>query len=175
MADRLVSIVDVEAMLDHPGLEARRLHRIWAARQPVLKSIPRDGGSPSVSVTDEGPIPWLQESVEMPRLFVRRAIDAGEFLLACDVAREALRFYRNDVELQQSLAQALVRLGSIDEARTILGRLEARRALTARALCRNLCLLGDTFLDEALATEVREEREAALRSALSAYQRASRR
>ena len=166
------SIRDIEASLDHGSVDARRLYEIWELRQPVTRPSRTQRGAAAES-TERELLPWLQESVELSRLFVRRALATGEFLLACDAAREALGLFRSDVELQQSLARALVRLGSVAEAQQVLRGLETNQQLTARALAETLCLIGDIFFGEALGAESDTARAANLRSALESYRRAS--
>lgn len=167
----LASVADVEACLEQSGVDVRRLHDIWEGRQPVPRPAGKDGAATAVAA-ERAALAWLQESVELPRLFVRRAIAAGEFLLACDAAREALHLYRRDVELRQLLARALVRVGSVDEARSILRDLVSSAQLTARARAQTLGLLGDISLDDAFAADGDGERDIKLRGALESYRRA---
>ena len=105
--------------------------------------------------------------------FVRAALEAGEFLLAGEAARAALQAHPRDPDLRRALAQALARLGAAAEARGILAELERAGGLSAAALGEVLCLRGDISRQEAQDASFDEAREAALREALDAYERAA--
>ncbi len=158
------------AILARPAVSAQQLHALW--RDGL-----RDGSTPPGRTNDSPVSPagrLLQEAVPVARAFTRAAIDAGEFLLAGEAARAALRTHPGDPELRRSLAQTLARLGSVAEARWILRELEGDVALAAPDLGDVLRLSGDLSLQEAQDATFGEAREAALRAALDSFERAER-
>ncbi len=158
-----------EAILGRPGVSAQELHALW--RDGLTDGAPERGRSDSLG----SPARKIGEaSAAVARAFVRAAIECGEFLLAGEAARAALRTHPGDPELRRFLAQALARLGSIAEARWILRELEREPALAETALRDVLRLSGDLSLQDAIEATFGEAREAAVGAALEAYQRAER-
>jgi class 3 adenylate cyclase len=159
----------LEERLRQGLLRPQELYELWRSQRPVpALSHETSAASPPPG----GVAPWMQSRALVGR-FVERAIEVGEFLLACDAARHALQLHPGDIALQQGLAAALARLGVTDEARQILRTLAAADGLAPADVCRTHLLTGDIMLREARAAEFDEARHAALRAALEAYALAS--
>jgi class 3 adenylate cyclase/tetratricopeptide (TPR) repeat protein len=116
----LEDLYDIQAELESGHVSIRDLHTLYERRQPVLE---KKSGKPAGAAKQ---IPWLQESAANARLFTRCALAKEEFLLVCEVAREALRHWeaKRDpdnitdlVKVRINYASALARLGFPHEAR----------------------------------------------------------
>lgn len=150
MTKAIQSAGDVCSILDAEPTR-RDLRELWAARARVR---------------------WLENGAEPCRAFVRRALHSGAFFLATDAARAGLRSYDDDLELRQGLAIALLRLGSVIEARRSFESVLHRRNPRDPDYGRALQLVGDCFYYEALAAGAGELRAADLRSSLHCYEQA---
>jgi class 3 adenylate cyclase/tetratricopeptide (TPR) repeat protein len=116
----LEDLYDIHADLEAGDVSIRDLHTLYERRQPVLE---RKSGKLAGAAKQ---IPWLQESASNARLFTRCALAKEEYLLVCEVAREALSHWEakrdpdNNTDLVKvriNYAAALARLGFPHEAR----------------------------------------------------------
>jgi tetratricopeptide (TPR) repeat protein len=106
---------------------------------------------------------WLHD-VETARAIVKRALDLGEFVLACEVAREGLKLFPKDLLLRQRQVIALAQMGSIRSAQKLLDSMIADGAADSETLS----LLGRTWKDDWLASRDAE----VLKRSRDAYERA---
>jgi class 3 adenylate cyclase len=164
----------IRATLERGSLDARELHEIWDLREPIAR--PTAGPSGTVATVDAGAprLPWLEDS-SLAVEFVRRALEAGEHLLACDAAQEGLRRHRGSIALRQALARGLAGLGSSVEALRILDDIGAAGGLPADVEAHNLLLTGALHLESAQAAAEPQARAGDLRLALTTLCRASER
>ncbi len=117
------SSADIEEALTSGAVSVRDLYAIWEQREPVPEAIPAKG---SVAAGADAPhIAWLQENLSLAHQFTKRALEKEEFLLVCDMAREALRLLPDAdpnkqtelVRVRIDYARALTRLGFTRDAR----------------------------------------------------------
>ena len=123
-------------------LGASELQQIWQARTLV---------------------PWLQD-LDITRAFVKKALNKGELILACDAASDGLAIFPSDLLLRQRYAIALAQMNSTRKAQRLLEAIVA----SGGADSETLSLLGRTWKDEWLA----RAEPAALQRALESYQSA---
>lgn len=108
---------------------------------------------------------WMGDA-EAVRDFVRRALSAGEFLLAHDVAHSAVgEFYPDDDWLKQRMALALAQMGSTTRAQQILLGLVAGKPPNRETLS----ILGRTYKDQWVSNPSNEQ---SLRQSFDSYTRA---
>ena len=114
---------DIEEALGSGAVSVRDLYAIWEQREPVPEAIAVKG---AVATGADAPhIAWLQEKISLARRFTQRALEKEEFLLVCDVAREAFRLLPDAdpnkqtelVRVRIDYARALCRLGFTRDAR----------------------------------------------------------
>jgi class 3 adenylate cyclase/tetratricopeptide (TPR) repeat protein len=110
-----------------------------------------------------GRIAWLGE-IRIVRLFLKRALDCGELILASDAAREALKLYPEDLFLRQRRALIFAQMGATRKAQELLEALLEEGVSDAETLS----LLGRTYKDEWLTRHNTE----ALQRATDHYRRA---
>ena len=117
------SAADIEEALTSGAVSVRDLYAIWEQREPVPEAAPAKG---SIATGADAPhIAWLQEKISLARRFTQRALEKEEFLLVCDVAREAFRLLPDAdpnkqtelVRVRIDYARALCRLGFTRDAR----------------------------------------------------------
>jgi class 3 adenylate cyclase/tetratricopeptide (TPR) repeat protein len=108
-------------------------------------------------------VPWLRDA-GIAGAFVKRALNIGELILACDAARDALAIFPSDLLLRQRYAIALAQMNSTRKAQRLLESIVASDGPDSETLS----LLGRTWKDEWLA----RADPAALQRALECYQRA---
>lgn len=114
---------------------------------------------------------WKRRAEWMPDInavheFVRRALSAGEFLMAYDAACTAVgELYPDDIWLKQRMALALAQMGSATRAQEILAPLAAKAPPNRETLS----ILGRTFKDQWYANP---SNELCLRQAFDCYSRA---
>ncbi len=142
----------------------------------TLKSIVHFGGNiePPRTIHDSGSIDYALETWvpgRMPpgrydeyRDLGKRANEKGQSLLACDIASEGLGFWIGDPALLQTKALALARMGSAEQARTLLSELagtddEETAGISARTF-------KDLWLRTGDAADLRQARD----NYLNAYQ-----
>ncbi len=104
----------------------------------------------------------------LPRVheFVRRALSAGEFLMAYDAACAAVaEFHPDDDWLKQRMALALAQMGSATRAQAILTPLAAKDPPNRETLS----ILGRTYKDQWCANPANEQ---CLRQSFDCYNRA---
>ena len=95
----------------------------------VVSDLPKAKNAPSAAVALHEL--WKRRAEWMPDVaavhdFVRRALSAGEFLMAYDGARAAVgEFHPDDDWLKQRMALALAQMGSATRAQEILTALAA--------------------------------------------------
>lgn len=97
--------------------------------------------------------------------FVRRALSAGEFLMAYDAAGAAGEFHPDDDWLKQRMALALAQMGSATRAQAILTPLAAKDPPNRETLS----ILGRTYKDQWCANPANEQ---CLRQSFDCYNRA---
>jgi class 3 adenylate cyclase/tetratricopeptide (TPR) repeat protein len=114
---------------------------------------------------------WSRRAEWMPDVaavhdFVRRALSAGEFLIAHDAARAAVgEFHPDDDWLKQRMALALAQMGSATRAQEILTPLVANKPPNRETLS----ILGRTYKDQWCANPSNEH---FLRQSFDCYNRA---
>src|SRR5450759_4754250 len=114
---------------------------------------------------------WSRRAEWMPDVaavhdFVRRALSAGEFLIAHDAARAAVgEFHPDDDWLKQRMALALAQMGSATRAQEILRPLVANKPPNRETLS----ILGRTYKDQWCANPSNEH---FLRQSFDCYNRA---
>lgn len=87
---------------------------------------------------------WMSDATAVHD-FVRRALSAGEFLMAYDIARDAINgSHPDDVWLKQRMALALAQMGSAARAQEILIPLSADKLPNRETLG----ILGRTYKDQ---------------------------
>src|SRR4051812_2249236 len=84
------TVNDIEEALRSDRLTVRDLHTAFEQRQPVREGASKPAGAEAVSTLQ---IPWLQSTPSSAAEFTARALQKEEFLLVCDVAREALQHW----------------------------------------------------------------------------------
>lgn len=167
------SIGEVAALLAEESISPRTLHRIWEQRRPILE--------PKAAAKEEKgavQIPWLQGDPGLVLKFARRALEAEEFLMVCDLAHEVERLPRMSdqpyppglFEIRMMHARALAHLGSTDEARSLLEGAGKQSPLEFQAEV--FSLLGDVVREESHLIPGRAARIETLKEALSFYVRA---
>lgn len=130
---------------------------------PKAKNAP----SPTVALHEL----WKQRDEWMPDLtavhqFVRRALSAGEFLMAYDAAGAAVdEFHPDDDWLKQRMALALAQMGSATRAQAILTPLAAKDPPNRETLS----ILGRTYKDQWCANPANKH---PLRQSFDCYNRA---
>ena len=145
-----------------PGWKAGRLTK------PV-SDLPKDKKAPSAAVALHQL--WKQRDEWMPDLtavhdFVRRALSAGEFLLAYDAAGVAVgEFHPDDDWLKQRMALALAQMGSATRAQAILTPLAAKEPPNRETLS----ILGRTYKDQWCANPANQH---SLQQSFDCYNRA---
>src|SRR5450759_3892725 len=108
---------------------------------------------------------WMSDATAVHD-FVRRALSAGEFLMAYDAARAAVgEFHPEDDWLKQRLALALAQMGSATRAQEILLPLVANKPPNRETLS----ILGRTYKDQWCANPSNEH---FLRQSFDCYNRA---
>jgi len=88
------NLADIEAALQGGRLPVRALHEIWEHRQPVPEP-PTKKPAPG-RIADGRQVPWIQADRVSAARFSKQALDAEEFLLVCDAAREILRHWERE-------------------------------------------------------------------------------
>jgi class 3 adenylate cyclase/tetratricopeptide (TPR) repeat protein len=119
----LNSLDDVHDALATSKISAADLYRIFEQRQPVPEARRLSKGK-----VTQRQISWLQDDPNLAVQFTKRALEKEEFLLVCDVAKEAIRYLADGspqertqlVRIKMNYATALTRLGFTREARQIL-------------------------------------------------------
>lgn len=96
----LPTIEEIREKLNASKVEAGALQHFWRSRAKV---------------------PWLQEK-PLAQRFVKRALQQGELILACDSAKESLEVHQDDPAILRILANALAEMGSTRKARVMLRR-----------------------------------------------------
>lgn len=147
----------IEETLDSTDLKARDLYDIFELRRPVPDPGMQDKDRRSRGLTQQ--IPWIQASVELALNFMEKALEHEEFLLVCDVAREALRHWKGAnpedgaglVKVRMNYARALTRLGYTEKARDELEPCageEFRRQLSKQQRVDIFLQLGEIMREE---------------------------
>jgi hypothetical protein len=127
-------------------------------------------------------IPWLDD-LSLAQRFTAHAVRKQEFLLVLDASREILRRRLNSdandgtrlVRVRMDYATALLRLGSVREARLELEPCVApgfQPALGRKLKCDILLQLGNTLREEWLAVADRAAQIGTAQQALGFYRRA---
>src|SRR5436190_19483985 len=114
----------------------------------VVSDLPKAKNSPSPTVALHElwrlRTEWMPDSTTVHE-FVRRALSAGEFLMAYDAARAAVgEFHPEDDWLKQRMALALAQMGSATRAQEILIPLVANKPPNRETLS----ILGRTYKDQ---------------------------
>lgn len=136
-----VLLPDISKAKDAPG-NAVALHDLWKRRTE-----------------------WMPDAAAVHD-FVRRALSAGEFLIAYDAAHSAVaEFHPEDDWLKQRMALALAQVGSTTRAQEILLRLVANRPPNRETLS----ILGRTYKDQWVSNPSNEQ---CLRQSFESYNRA---
>lgn len=168
------NISEIEGALRGASIQPRTLHQIWEQRRPVPELQAAKKGE-----TNLVQIPWIQNDSELALLFAKRALEAEEFLLLCDLGREVERLAppldKEDsvarLRVRMLHAKALAQLGSTREARSLLES-NIPQALGARLRAELLSLVGDIIREESHHVASRAARLEALREALNYYSKA---
>lgn len=138
------------------------------ARKNSVSDSPKAKNAPNAVALHEL---WKQHDEWMPDLtavheFVRRALSAGEFLMAYDAAGAAVsEFHPDDDWLKQRMALALAQMGSAIRAQAILTPLAAKDPPNRETLS----ILGRTYKDQWCANPSNEQ---CLRQSFDCYNRA---
>lgn len=171
------SIDEIESALAESHWESAALYELWQVRQPVMNGAERGRGA------NPGQLAWLHEP-ELAERFIRRALDAEDFLLVCDSAQEALRLESgwDDAEARQhfasvrlSYAHALTRIGATSPAKLqIECLLDPTRSkhLSKMTRAKISAALGDIEREESHHVIGAAGRRRRLERALEHYQRA---
>ncbi len=135
----------------------------------VVSELPKAKNAPSAAVAMhelwKGRAEWMPD-VTAVHDFVRRALSAGEFLMAYDAARAAVdEFHPDDDWLKQRIALALAQMGSATRAQDILRPLAANNPPNRETLS----ILGRTYKDQWCANPSNEH---CLRQSFDCYNRA---
>ena len=134
-----------------------------------MSDLPKAKNAPSAAVALHEL--WKQRDEWMPdptavHEFVRRALSAGEFLMAYDAACGAVsEFHPDDDWLKQRMALALAQMGSATRAQAILTPLAAKDPPNRETLS----ILGRTYKDQWCASPVNQHY---LRQSFDCYNRA---
>ena len=177
------SVGDVRELLFAGRPTSRNLHEIWADRQPVSAA---DAGAnlaamELASAATNRQIAWLQQDAGLAAAFSNWALAREEFLLVCDVAAEAIDYWRQrpcaDSQalplVRMNRAAALVRLGATVPARAELGRLLQDAPLLSKPFQANSwSLLGEVALEESLYSGTRCGRLLLIEEGLQFFERA---
>jgi class 3 adenylate cyclase/tetratricopeptide (TPR) repeat protein len=135
----------------------------------IVSDLPKAKNAPSAAVAlhelwkrrDE----WMSDAAEVHG-FVRRALSAGEFLMAYDAADVAIKeAHSGDDWLKQRMALALAQMGSATRAQAILTPLAAKDSPNRETLS----ILGRTYKDQWCANPANEHY---LRQSFDCYNRA---
>jgi class 3 adenylate cyclase/tetratricopeptide (TPR) repeat protein len=158
-------------------LSARQLHAIWEQRRAV--SLP---GSPKAGLQhDVRQIDWMRHDPSLILRFSSQALEAEEFLLVCDVAREAawLEALIPDArvefaQVRMNFARALMQMGRTRDARNQIepcAQENSTWGLGRKLRARVLELLGDIVREESHHLAGTAARQQALSEARSWYER----
>jgi len=134
-----------------------------------VSDLPKAKNAPSAAVALHEL--WKQQDEWMPdptrvHEFVRRALSAGEFLMAYDAACAAVsEFHPDDDWLKQRMALALAQMGSATRAQAILTPLAAKDPPNRETLS----ILGRTYKDQWCSNPSNEQ---CLRQSFDCYNRA---
>jgi len=172
-------IRDIQGCLKRGGVPIRDLYALFALRQPVPEPS-ATVGSEAVGVRQ---LPWLQDDVSLALDFTTCALEKEEFLLVCDVAREAFRHWGTHaddavrtelVRVRINYATALARLGFAFEAREKLEPCVSdgyRPVLGPRLKANILRRLGNILRDESQQASTRAGKLQKAEEALVFYKR----
>lgn len=163
----------IEESLRSSGLTARELYALWEQGQPTGDTKKRQAAG----------VLWIPEDLDVARHFVQRAVDLEEYLLVCDVAKEALQHWApadeagklSLVKLRMHYAEALTRLGRTRDARAELDECAEDSfpvPLPPRLKMAILLQLGDILREEAAHAAAREMKLQTAQEALAFYDRA---
>jgi len=104
------------------AINIHELYEIWDRRVPISDPLHEKRGK--YEATRHEGVRWFQDRATLLPEFTAKAMAAGEYLLACDIAREALWIetefhpeqHHNLQRMRLDYARALARLGDLDEA-----------------------------------------------------------
>ena len=165
----------IDEALRSGSLGLRELYEIWERREPVSDPLAKKAGKSAF--VSQSQIRWLQEQASILPAFTAQALEAGEYLLVCDVAREALwiehafskedRLHLNGLRI--NYARALARLGESDGALAQLSPLSAAD-LSTEVRAAGFELRGDLIWERARQQSEPAAQAQVLAEARHAYQ-----
>ena len=174
----LNTLDDVHGALVDAKISIADLYRIFDQRQPVPEARRFSKGKIA-----HRQISWLQDDPSLAVQFTKRALEKEEFLLVCDVAKEAIRYFGDGsahertqlVRIKMNYANALTRLGFTREARHILEPCVADNAdprLTPTFKADIFIRLGNILRAESRTAAARAVQVRTAEDALECYKRA---